>query len=643
MAYKNLPHFIDALEKAGELLRVKEFVDPRLEITEIADRYIKTNGPALLFENTGTGFPLLINALGSEKRMCLALGVTHLDQVAGEIEDLFKTLTSPKESLADKVMMLPKLGKIASWMPKTVSGKGECQQVVMQDPDITRLPVMTCWPEDGGPFITLPVINTLDPENGIRNVGMYRMQVFGPQLTGMHWHKHKVSAGHFKKYKELGKKMPVAVVLGGDPVYTYAATAPLPPNVDEYMLAGFLRKKKVELVKCVSLTKEKIGFDMYVPSDADFVIEGYVDPEDELIWEGPFGDHTGYYSLADWYPRFHITAITHRKDAVYPSTIVGIPPQEDAWIGKATERIFIAPIKMTMLPEMEDMELPIEGVFHNLTIAHIKKEYAGHGQKVMNAMWGAGQMMFNKMLVVTSGNTDIHNYEEVARTISEQVDPISDIYLSQGPADVLDHSCSKFAFGGKMFLDATEKEDVEIQDEAVYIKPSSIKVDMDSIRVAHPDIAAINTSLLQKDISAVFISVRKDKPGHIRALHEELISTDGLDKVKFFIYVDHKVPADDVAVSTWHFANNIDPKRDVFLSAHNEHGVSQVGIDGTRKTLKLDNFKRPWPNVIVMDDATISAVDEKWETLGLGELIPSPSHKFKGQVWKGGAVAEEEQ
>ena len=362
MSYKSLQDFVDALERAGELVRVKEFVDPKLEITEIADRYIKSDKPALLFENTGTGFPLLINSMGSYKRMCMALGVDHLDAIGDDIAGLFKKLTSPKQGLLDKVMMLPELGKVASWMPKELKGKGACQEVIINDPDLTKLPVMTCWPADGGPFITLPVIHTVDPENGIRNVGMYRMQVFGPKLTGMHWHKHKVSAGHFNKYKQLGKRMPVSVVLGGDPVYTYCATAPLPPNVEEYLLAGFIRKRKVELVKCITN-------DLYVPADADFVLEGYVNPEEDFIFEGPFGDHTGYYSLADYYPKFHITCITHKKNAIYPSTIVGIPPQEDAWIGKATERIFLTPIKLTMLPEVEDMELPIEGVFQLASIS----------------------------------------------------------------------------------------------------------------------------------------------------------------------------------------------------------------------------------------------------------------------------------
>jgi 4-hydroxy-3-polyprenylbenzoate decarboxylase len=288
MAYKNLQHFIQTLEAAGELKRIRAFVDPVLEITEVVDRVSKSNGPALLFENTGTNFPLLINSMGSYKRMCLALGVEQMDTLTREIESLFKELTSPKDGIMDKLKMLPKLGKIASWMPKVIAGKGECQEVIMKDPDITQFPVMKCWPEDGGRFITLPIIHTKDPETGIRNVGMYRMQIFGPRLTALHWHLHKVSRRHFDVYRSLGKKMPVAVALGGDPVYTYAATAPLPDGIDEYILAGFIRKKKVELVKCI--TQPEIE----VPADADIIIEGYVDPNEELIYEGPFGDHTGF-------------------------------------------------------------------------------------------------------------------------------------------------------------------------------------------------------------------------------------------------------------------------------------------------------------------------------------------------------------
>ncbi|HRF76621.1 MAG TPA: menaquinone biosynthesis decarboxylase [Chitinophagales bacterium] len=628
MQFKNLQQFIDLLEKEGELLRIKEFVNPNLEITEIADRFIKNDGPALLFENTGTDFPLLINSMGSYKRMCMALGVNELDDIGNDIEALFKKMVAPKNSLMEKVMMLPELGKVASYMPKTLKGKGECQQVIMDDPDITKLPVMTCWPADGGPFITLPVIHTLDPENNTRNVGMYRMQVFGPKLTGMHWHKHKVSAGHFNKYKKLGKRMPVSVALGGDPVYTYCATAPLPPNVDEYLLAGFIRKRKVELVKCITNV-------LYVPADADFIIEGYVDPDEDFIFEGPFGDHTGYYSLADYYPKFHITCITHKKNAVYPSTIVGIPPQEDAWIGKATERIFITPIKLTMLPEVEDMELPIEGVFHNLTIVKIKTEYEGHAQKVMNAMWGAGQMMFNKILVITD-KIDIHNYAQVADYVSKHVDPYNDIYFSAGPMDVLDHSCSKFAFGSKVCIDATEKTDAH-----VLVDTRSIIIDTPALQQKYPAISGINTQLLQAGFSVIAVGVKKTLPAQIETLHKQLVLEEGVNQVKFIIYVDDVVELSDFGVVTWNTANNIDPRRDMILSPAGKYGISHCGIDGTRKTKKLDNFQRDWPNVIAMDAAIIETIDKKWEVLGLGKFLPSPSLKYVGQVMNKGAVVIE--
>jgi len=630
MSYRNLQQFIDLLEKEGELIRVKEYVNPNLEITEIADRYIKSDKPALLFENTGTGFPLLINSMGSYKRMCLALGVNDLDDIGNDIESLFKKMTSPKNSLMEKVMLLPELGKVASFMPKTLKGKGECQQVIMQDPDITKLPVMTCWPADGGPFITLPVIHTLDPENNTRNVGMYRMQVFGPKLTGMHWHKHKVSAGHFNKYKKLGKRMPVSVALGGDPVYTYCATAPLPPNVDEYLLAGFIRKRKVELVKCITN-------DLYVPADADFIIEGYVDPEEDFILEGPFGDHTGYYSLADYYPEFHITCITHKKNAVYPSTIVGIPPQEDAWIGKATERIFITPIKLTMLPEVEDMELPIEGVFHNLTIVKIKTEYEGHAQKVMNAMWGAGQMMFNKILVITD-KIDIHNYATVAAYLSNNVDPANDIYFSAGPMDVLDHSCSKFAFGSKVCIDATDKNN----DIKMPVDTKSVTINKTELQNKYPEITGINTELLKAGFSFIAIGVKKSKPAHISSLHKQLVLEEGINQVKFIIYVDDVVEVSDFGVVTWNTANNIDPRRDMFLSPKGKYGISHCGIDGTRKTKKYDDFQRDWPNVIAMNKEIIDKIDVMWPTLGLGAFIPSPSHKYVGQVMNPGAVVLED-
>src|SRR5215203_5594014 len=639
MAYRNQQQFIDVLERTGELVRIKEYVNPKLEIAEITDRVSKTRGggKALLFENTGYDYPVLMNAYGSEKRMCLALGVNQLDDVAREIEKLFHLLSSPKESIVDKLKLLPRLGQFASWMPKVKSGRGACQQVVWQgkDADITRLPVITCWPKDGGPFVTLPIIHTKDPGTNSRNVGMYRMQVFGPQLTGMHWHKHKVSAKHFNEYKKLGKRMPVAVALGGDPVYAYSATAPLPENVDEYMLAGFLRKKKVELVKCI--TQPEIE----VPTDADFVIEGYVDPNDELIWEGPFGDHTGYYSLPDWYPRFHITAITHKKNAVYPATIVGIPPQEDAWLGKATERIFLAPMKMTMVPEIIDMDMPVEGVFHNLVIAQIKKTYAGQGQKVMNAMWGAEQMMFNKILVISDEATRIQNYEVLAKYVFSNLNPATDIYFSQGPMDVLDHSCSKLGFGGKMCIDGTAKFDEE--KDGSWCWSDGIGQLASSLKIRFPEIASVNNSLLERDIPVLIISVEKNRIGHIRELHQQICGLQEIEGVKMILYVEHTVDANDLPVALWRFCNNLDPKRDHLLVQRPSKidalkSFACIGFDGTIKTKAFDNFQRDWPNIIISDEATIKSVDEKWARLGLGEFVPSPSLKYKGQMYGEEAV-----
>ncbi len=636
MPYKNQREFISTLEQAGELVRIKEYVNPHLEITEITDRISKANGPALLFENTGTDFPLLINAMGTEKRMAIALGVNKLDDIAAEIMELFKTMTAPKNSMMDKLKMLPLLGNISKWMPKTISGRGACQQVVMQKPDVTKLPVMKCWPQDGGPFITLPVIQTKDPHTGIRNVGLYRMQVFGPELTAMHWHRHKVSARHFNEYKKLGLRMPVVISLGGDPVYTYCGTAPLPDGVDEFMLAGFIRKKPVELVKCLTQ-------DMYVPADADIIIEGYIDPNEEFILEGPFGDHTGYYSLADYYPKFHITCITHRKDAIYPSTIVGIPPQEDAWIGKATERIFLAPIKMMMVPEVVDMVLPVEGVFHNLAIVKINKEFPGQAVKVMHSLWGAGQMMFTKMMIIVDGDVNIHDNEAVAKYISLHADTGYDFHFTQGPADVLDHSCSAMAFGGKLGIDATQKLPEELAGRNLSEK--KLKSDATSIQKeiisAFPEIKSVNASLCAMDIPVVFVTVQKNRKNHVRELSHEIFRLPFLRGIKILIFLEPETDLTFIADAVWRFANNLDPKRDsIIIPAIKTEEANHLAFDATRKTKEFDGFERDWPNILVSDDATIEKIDSIWEKLGLGKFISSPSLRYKKQAYQGGAVAE---
>ncbi|MBI2729324.1 MAG: UbiD family decarboxylase, partial [Sphingobacteriales bacterium] len=454
---------------------------------------------------------------------------------------------------------------------------------------------------------------------------------------GMHWHKHKVSAKHFNEYKKLGKRMPVAVALGGDPVYAYSATAPLPENVDEYMLAGFLRRKKVELVKCI--TQPEIE----VPADADFIIEGYVEPNEEMIWEGPFGDHTGYYSLPDWYPKFHITAITHKKNAVYPATIVGIPPQEDAWLGKATERIFLAPIKMTLVPEIIDMDMPVEGVFHNLVISQIKKEYAGQGQKVMNAMWGAGQMMFNKILVIADEGVKIQDYESLARYVFKNLNVVTGVTFSNGPMDVLDHSCSKMGFGGKMCIDGTGKFDEE-KDETYELNIDRSSLMEQLVKKEFAEVKAVNTSLLEKDIPCIIISVEKNRKGHVRELHHQICQEiDAMEGIKMVLYVEHTVDALDLPTALWRFCNNLDPKRDHILFQDESHNdpdktFACLGLDGTMKTKAFDNFQRDWPNIIVADDATIAAVDSKWNELGIGEFLSSPSLKFKNQLYGEEAV-----
>jgi 4-hydroxy-3-polyprenylbenzoate decarboxylase len=472
------------------------------------------------------------------------------------------------------------------------------------------------------------------------------MQVFGPILTGMHWHKHKVSAKHFNEYKKLNKRMPVAVALGGDPVYAYAATAPVPENVDEFMLAGFLRKKKVELVKCISQP------DVEVPADADFIIEGFVDPGDELIWEGPFGDHTGYYSLPDWYPKIHITAITHKKNPIYPATIVGIPPQEDAWLGKATERIFLAPIKMTLVPEILDMEMPVEGVFHNLVIAETQKDYAGQAQKVMNAMWGAGQMMFNKILVVTSpdGETKrvkLSDYGSVAKEVFKNLNPSTDIYFSQGPMDVLDHSCSKMGFGGKMCIDGTFKFEEERDDHFSSVPLRFTQQSVNEIKTFFPEVKVVNDSLLEKEIPCLIISVEKNRKHHVKELHDSVCRLKSTEGIKMILYVEHTVDANDLTVALWRFCNNLDPKRDHFivkkyLTENPNQYTACIGFDGTLKTKQFDDFYRDWPNIIIADDKTIHAVDEKWPKLGLGNFIPSPSLKFKGQMYGEEAIATQD-
>ena len=635
MAFKSLAHFVRSLEENRELLRISGFVSPRLEITEIADRMVKNGGKALLFENTGTDFPLLINMFASDRRICMALGVNSLDDIERDIASLLKEFLGPKKGFMEKLMILPSLKEVVSWMPKSSNHRGACQEVVMEKPDLSRLPVPTCWPFDGGPFITLPGVHTKDPDSGVRNLGMYRMQVFSPDMTGMHWHLHKGSASHFNRYKELGARMPVTVTLGGDPVYTYAATAPLPENLDEYLLSGFLRKKKVTLVRCLTN-------DLEVPADVDFVIEGYVDPGEELILEGPFGDHTGFYSLADYFPRFHVTCISHRKNAIFPATIVGIPPQEDGWIGKATERIFLMPIKMTVTPEVTNMHMPVEGVFHNITLVSIKKHYPGQALKVMNALWGAGQMMFNKIMAVTDATVVLTDYLELARVISEKVDPLTDLHLLRGPVDILDHSSSRYAYGSKLGIDATTKlpQESDGRDPGASKTGPTVKPGLTD---AFPGVTVIRKDLFDQGVSLLMVTLKKTEKNQVSGLAARLLLDEWVKDVKFLLFLDDILDLDVLPEVVWIASNNIDPLRDCFfVDRVAGQKYNTLCIDATRKTRDLDNFQRAWPNVIIMDEPTIKAVDEKWQDLGLGPFIASPSNKFKPLVISSGAVSSED-
>src|ERR1051325_7732050 len=477
MAFNSFRDFVQRLEIAGELTRVSQPIATEWEITELADREMKKpgGGKALLFQKpTVNGqvspFPLAINTLGSHKRMALSLGSESVDVVAAELGSLLKA--KPPKSIREALSLLGTAFELRHAKPKIVKS-GPCKEVIHRFdapapvtswppapalnaseqspiyPTLLNMPIQQCWPLDGGRFITLPCVVTKDPETGERNVGMYRMQIYDGQRTGMHWQLQKVGARHGRTYYQSGARMPVSIFIGRDPVFPFCATAPLPDGLDEFLLAGYLRKKSVELVKCESS-------DLEVPADADFVIEGYVDPKEPLREEGPFGDHTGYYSLPDFYPVFHITAITHRKEAVYPATIRGTPPREYVYIGSAAVKLFLPIFKMNF-PEIVDLALPAEGVFHNLVFVSIRKTYPLQAYKIMHGLWGMGQMMFTKYIVVVDDDVDVHNTSEVLFRLCANTDPQRDAIFTKGPADVLDHATTEFAMGSKLGFDATKK------------------------------------------------------------------------------------------------------------------------------------------------------------------------------------------
>ena len=457
MSLDNISQFLSAIDRAGELARISEPVRAKLELAEISDRVMKqpAGGKALYFENVildngeRSAYPVVINLFGSMRRIALALGVDDLDDIGERITEMLD-LKVP-EGLLGKLAMLPRLLELGKFPPRLRSGKPPSQEIVLQadDVDLSKLPIITCWPDDGGAYITLPMVISKDPKRGIRNVGMYRVQVLGPRSLAMHWQRHKVGAAHWREMAEKGEKMPVVIAIGADPASVYSASAPLPPTIDEFLLAGFLRKSPVPLAKAVTC-------DLEVPTEAEFVIEGYIDPAQPLVVEGPFGDHTGFYSEADLYPQVHVTALTMRRNPVYATTIVGRPPMEDYYLGHATERIFLPLLKLT-IPEIVDYHMPAEGIFHNLVFVSIDKQYPGQAYKVMNALWGQGLMSLAKVLVVLDKEVNVRNVQEAWWVALNHIDPERDVRFSMGPIDVLDHSSRGFTYGSKMGLDATRK------------------------------------------------------------------------------------------------------------------------------------------------------------------------------------------
>ncbi len=597
--YNSLREFVEALEREGELVRVTAPVSTQYEIAEIVDRVSKSSegGKALLFENCGGDFPLLINAMGSERRMAMVAGVEHLEQLTERIDSLLRNVTSPLDSVWGKLKMLPLLGEVSQWMPRKLSRRGACQQVQLLGDDIrlSALPILKCWGFDGGRFITLPMVNTIDPESGGRNVGMYRMQVIDEQTTAMHWHIHKTGARHYEAYRQRGERMPVSVALGGDPAYTYAATAPMPDNMDEYLLAGFLRERSVKLVKCITN-------DIYVPEDCDFVIEGYVDPTEEKIVEGPFGDHTGFYSLTDRYPLFHVTAITHRRDAIYPATIVGVPPQEDAAIAVASERIFVAPIRFALHPEVRDLYMPAACTAHNLIFTSIQSRYTGQAQKVILSMWGSGQMMFNKYMVVTDAAIDLRDEDQMAALL-RSVDLEGRVVRGRGVLDVLDHATPTCGLGGKLAIDLTGVHPCGRKPQW-----GSVGADftLDDRLVAQWGVLLLFASpLLEVDLEALLASLAVEDINYIALFDPAAVEMTPYDLL-------------------WIGAANTEVDRDV---------VQRKG------TLLFDARSKPpgrgeknparFPNVVTSRPEVVEAVDRRWAEYGIGEFIDSPSRKYR--------------
>jgi len=596
-AFNNLRQFIEELEACGELKRIRRPVSARLEISRLTDQESKRpgGGKALYFEQVKhSSFPVVTNVFGSSRRICLALGVTHLDQLGDRIRE-FTEFDAP-QSLKEAFRLIPKAVEVSRCLPRRFkSGTPPCQQVVHtgDDVDLTRIPVLKCWPKDGGPFVTLPLVITRSPVSGKRNMGMYRLQIFDRNTTGMHWHIHKDGSHYYQEYCRQNRKMPVAVAVGADPATVYSATAPLPRGMDEVMLAGFIRRKPVVMTRCVTV-------DLEVPAEAEFVLEGYVVPG-ELRREGPFGDHTGYYSLEDDYPVFHVTAVTHRRDAVYHATVVGPPPMEDCYLARATERLFL-PMIQAVMPEIRDYWFPWEGVFHNIVVVSIDKEYPGHAWKVMSGLWGQGQMSFCKAIVVVDPAVDCQNPEKILDAFVRNFDVQTDITLTLGILDVLDHSSPNPTYGNKIGIDLTRRFPNEepripvtvtagtITDEPIPDALFESVPEISGVRVIRPEITTDEP--VRNHMLAVSVQKSVDRGG--RYVADMILNDAGLARFNLIVLFDDDIDLNDASMMLWKLFNNVDPGRDMVIRQ------GRAVVDACKKGA-MDGHHREWPDDLTFD------------------------------------------
>ncbi len=603
MNYPSLREFIDQLEFEGELLRIKERVSPILEIAEITDRVSKQpdGGKALLFENVeGSSMPVLINAFGNTKRMNIALGVHNIEDIPKRIERYIKV--PPPTTLLEKAKLLPMLLQAAQFPPKLLhTAHPPCQEVVHinNDIDLEMIPVLQCWPQDAGRFITFPIVINRSADKKIRNVGLYRMQVYDKKTTAMHWHIHKDGAHFFHEYKKQNKMMEVAVALGADPASCYSASAPLPYGIDEFLLAGFIRKQSVPLVKCKTV-------DLEVPANAEIVLEGFIDPS-EMRLEGPFGDHTGYYSQDGDYPVLHLTAITHRKDPVYLTTIVGKPPQEDFYLGRTTERIFL-PLLKTQLPEIVDMDMPMEGVFHNCVIVSIDKRYPMQSRRLMSALWGLGQMSFVKTIVTVDAEVNVHDYEKVANLLLSKVDFQTDLFFSEGVLDVLNHASDQTLYGSKLGIDIT----IKIEGEPGYGKEASALTKTHTLPTPGQVIEAFQylkaCRILELQAPVLLVALDKTAPNQGGEFIDSFLDHPDFSAIEIVIVLEGHVDTENISTVMWKLFNNLDPKRDLHFQEE------RLGVDVTQK-FPEEGYQQHWPEEIEMTSEIKTMVDKKWPTL----------------------------